>query len=112
MIDPEFESVPGMVTIERAGKVLWSQEILTGEMEMCHSVGNIEHHHFKFEGHRRPGDLHVHYFGACNLSFGAGILLEHGDWMEVAFRNFGRPLRNFLCVAGRQDKLVTVKSLG
>ncbi len=111
VIDPEFQSVPGVVTIERAGKTLWSQEILTGEMEMCHSVGNIEHHHFKFEGHRRPGDLHVHYFGACSLSFGAGILLEHGDIMDVSFVGFGRPLRNVLRIASRDDKLITVKSL-
>ena len=111
VIDPEFQSVPGTVTIERAGKVLWSQEILTGEKEMCHSVGNIEHHHFKFEGHRRPGDVHVHYFGACSLSFGAGILLQHGDIMEVAFAGFGRPLRNPLRIAPRGDTLITVKLL-
>ena len=72
VIDPEFQSVPGTVTIERAGQPLWTQAIITGEQEMCHSLANIEHHHFKFEGHRRPGDLHVHYFGACSLSFGAG----------------------------------------
>jgi len=112
VIDPEFQSVPGTVKIERGGKKIWSQEILTGEKEMCHSLANIEHHHFKFEGHRRPGDVHVHYFGACSLSFGAGILLENGDWMEIAFNNFGRPLRNFLRVADRQDTLITVKSLG
>jgi hypothetical protein len=112
VIDPDFQSVPGTVKIERGGKTIWSQEILTGEKEMCHSLANIEHHHFKFEVHRRPGDVHVHYFGACSLSFGAGVLLEAGDWMEVAFSNFGRPLRNFLRVADRQDTLVTVKSLG
>jgi hypothetical protein len=112
VIDPDFQSVPGTVKIERGGKTIWSQEILTGEKEMCHSLANIEHHHFKFEVHRRPGDVHVHYFGACSLSFGAGILLEHGDWMEVAFANFGRPLRNFLRVADRQDTLITVRSLG
>jgi hypothetical protein len=111
VIDPEFQSVPGTVTIERGGKVLWSQEILTGEMEMCHSVGNIEHHHFKFEGHRRPGDVHVHYFGACSLSFGAGILLQHGDIMDVSFVGFGRPLRNPLRIAPREDALITVKLL-
>jgi hypothetical protein len=112
VIDPEFQSVPGTVKIERAGKIVWSQEILTGEKEMCHSLANIEHHHFKFEGHRRPGDVHVHYFGACSLSFGAGVLLEHGDWMEVAFSDFGRPLRNFLRIADREDTLITVKSFG
>jgi hypothetical protein len=112
MIDPDFQSVPGTVKIERGGKTIWSQEILTGEKEMCHSLANIEHHHFKFEGHRRPGDVHVHYFGACSLSFGAGVLLDHGDWMEVAFNNFGRPLRNFLHIADRQDTLITINSLG
>jgi hypothetical protein len=111
VIDPEFQSVPGVVKIERGGKIIWSQEIVTGEKEMCHSVANIEHHHFKFEGHRRPGDVHVHYFGACSLSFGAGILLEHGDVMEVSFNGFGRPLRNLLRVADRNDRLVTVKPL-
>jgi hypothetical protein len=112
VIEPDFQSVPGSVKIERGGKTIWSQDILTGEKEMCHSLGNIEHHHFKFEGHRRPGDVHVHYFGACSLSFGAGVLLENGDWMEVAFKNFGRPLRNFLRIADRQDKLITVESFG
>ena len=72
VLDPEFQSVPGTVKIERAGKILWSKDIATGESEMCHSLANIEHHHFKFEAHRRPGDLHVHYFGACSLSFGDG----------------------------------------
>jgi hypothetical protein len=112
VVDPDFQSIPGTVKIERAGKTIWSQEILTGEKEMCHSLANIEHHHFKFEVHRRPGDVHVHYFGACSLSFGAGVSLEDGDWMEVAFNNFGRPLRNSLRVANRHDELITVKSLG
>jgi hypothetical protein len=112
VIDSDFQSVPGNVRIERSGKTIWSQEILTGEKEMCHSLANIEHHHFKFEGHRRPGDVHVHYFGACSLSFGAGVLLEQGDLMEIAFNGFGRPLRNFLRIADRQDKLITVDSLG
>lgn len=111
VIDPQFESVPGKVTITRAGKVLWTQDIVTGEREMCHSLANIEHHHFKFEGHRRPGDLHVHYFGACSLSFGAGIQLTDGDEMQVAFESFGRALRNPLRVSRTENKLVTVQPL-
>jgi len=111
LIDPDFKSVPGKVTIERANKVLWSQEILTGEDEMCHSLANIEHHHFKFEAHRRPGDLHVHYFGACSLSFGAGVHLADGDEMIVEFNGFGRALRNPLRVARDGATLVAVKSL-
>jgi len=112
ILDPEFQSIPGTVKIERAGKTLWSQEIATGEREMCHSLANIEHHHFKFESHRRPGDLHVHYFGACSLSFGAGVELLDGDIMDISFTGFGRPLRNSLRVANGENKLVTVQFLG
>jgi hypothetical protein len=111
VIDPEFRSVPGKVAIERGGHEFWSKEIITGENEMCHSLANIEHHHFKFEEHRRPGDLHVHYFGACSLSLGAGIELADGDVMEIAFSGFGRPLRNWLRVA-RGDKLIVAQPLG
>ena len=66
---------------------------------MCHSLRNLEHHHFKFEAHRRPCDVHVHFFGTDCLSFGAGIALQDGDVMEVAFEGFGRPLRNPVHVA-------------
>jgi hypothetical protein len=111
VLDPEFQSVPGTVKIERDGKILWSQDIVTGEKEMCHSLANIEHHHFKFEGHRRPGDLHVHYFGACSLSFGAGIALENRDVMEISFSGFGRPLRNPLRAPLKEEALVTVRPL-
>lgn len=111
VVDPEFQSVPGKVTIERGGRELWSKEIVTGENEMCHSLRNIEHHHFKFETHRRSGDVHVHYFGACSLSFGAGIQLADGDEMHVEFSGFGRALRNPLRVATRENKLVTVQSI-
>ena len=63
---------------------------------MCHSLANIEHHHFKFENHRRPGDVHVHYFGAHSLSFGDGFQCADGDVMIVRFDGFGRSLKNTL----------------
>ena len=111
VIDPQFESVPGNVTIERAGREFWSKEIATGETEMCHSLRNIEQHHFKFETHRRSGDVHVHYFGACALSFGDGVQLADGDVMSISFAGFGRALRSPLRVATGQATLITVKSL-
>src|SRR6185503_12405593 len=46
VIDPDFQSVPGEVVIERGGKIFWSKEIRTGEAEICHSLPNLEHHHF------------------------------------------------------------------
>jgi hypothetical protein len=111
VIDPEFNSVSGEAKIERDGKVFWSKEILTGENEMCHSLANIEHHHFKFETHRRPGDVHVHFFGACALSFGDGVQLADGDVMEISFANFGRALRNPLKISHDEAKLILVNSL-
>jgi hypothetical protein len=111
VVDPVFQSVHGNVTIERGGKVLWSKAIRTGEEAMCHNLQNLEHHHFKFETHRRPGDVHVHFFGACSLSFGDGVQLADGDVMEVQFDGFGRPLRNPVRTAPNVDVLVTVRSL-
>jgi hypothetical protein len=111
VIDPKFDSVRGTVKIHRAEKLLWSQDILTGEKQMCHGLANIEHHHFKFEAHRHPGDVHVHYFGACSLSFGAGIELAAGDVMEISFAGFGRPLRNPLHVSSGTNRLIKVRAL-
>ena len=108
VLDPSFELVPGEVTIERAGKVLWSKPIRTGESAMCHSLENMEHHHFKFEAHRRPGDVHIHFFGADAFSFGEGVALQDGDWMQVRFDGFGKPLRNPVRIAGGTQKLVKV----
>lgn len=111
VIDPEFQSVPGRASIEHAENIIWTKEICTGEAEMCHSLQNIEHHHFKFETHRRPGDVHVHYFGACALSFGDGIQLADGDVMEIQFEGFGRPLGNPVHIIETADQLVSVQSL-
>jgi hypothetical protein len=111
VVDPDFESVPVEVKIERAGKLLWSKTFCTGEAEMCHSLANIEHHHFKYEAHRRPGDVHVHFFGTDGLSFSDGITLLNKDVMQVSVQGFGRPLRNPVWVAGTRAELVTVKAL-
>ena len=112
VVDPEFESVPGEVILERAGRVLWSREIRTGQAEMCHSLQNIEHHHFKFEQHRRPGDLHVHFLGADCLSFGEGIRLADGDMIEIRFEGFGRPLRNPVRICKTASLLISAVALG
>lgn len=110
-LDPDFGLVRGRVAIERAGRIIWEREIATGEHEMCHSVANIEHHHFKFEAHRRSGDVHVHYYGAHSLSFADGVLLAEGDVMAIQFGGFGRALRNPVKVAGPLREPVLVRSL-
>ena len=78
---------------------------------MCHSLTNIEHHHFKFEWHRRPGDMHIHFYGADAFSFGAGVTLNEGDVMKVQFDGFGRALCNPLKVDAAADAVVAVQAL-
>ncbi len=96
ILDPDFSGVTGTARILRGAATVWEKPIRSGESNMCHSLRNIEHHHFKFSQHRRPGDVHVHFFGASAFSFGDKFRLENGDVMEVAFEGFGRPLQNKL----------------
>jgi len=111
VVDPDFRSVAGRITILREEAPLWTKDVRTGEDEMCHSLANIEHHHFKFEAHRRPGDVHIHFFGACSLSFGEGIRLQDGDLMEVGFEGFGRALRNPLRAQKESPKQIPANPL-
>lgn len=111
VVDPEFQAIPVKVTIERGAAVLWSKSFGTGETNMCHSLQNIEHHHFKFEIHRRPGDVHVHFFGTACLSFSDGIHLQDGDVMQVAAEHFGRPLRNPVRISKLKSDPITASPL-
>jgi hypothetical protein len=110
-LDPDFSLVTGTVTIERGGSVLWTKEISTGDQRMCHSLANIEHHHFKYQPHRRPGDAHVHFLGAGAFSFGEGIKLEDGDEMIISWSGYGRPLRNRIEIEASQEQAVHVAAL-
>ncbi|MDQ2842302.1 MAG: GguC protein [Acidobacteriota bacterium] len=107
----DFGDVPGTVAILRGGTTLWRKDIWTGQQNMSYSVANLEHHHFKYEAHRRPGDAHVHFFGADAFSFGDGIELKENDVMEISFASFGLPLRNFLTVSDPPEKFVAVETL-
>jgi hypothetical protein len=112
VLSPDFDLVQGEVSIERNGRCLWSRAVASGETEMSHSLRNIEHHHFKFDAHRRPGDVHVHFFGAHSLSFGDGISLADGDIISIRFEGFGRALRNVVAIEGRDDRPIDVRALG
>jgi hypothetical protein len=105
-IDPQFATIAVTARIERDGEARWCKTFRSGETEMCHSLQNIEHHHFKFEAHRRPGDVHVHFFGTDCLSYSDGLRLKEGDVTEVAAEGFGRPLRNRVHVAHTDTPVV------
>jgi hypothetical protein len=84
----------GMSRIRRAGEIVWERPFLTGENNMCHTLANLEYHHFKYSAHRRPGDVHLHFFGTATLSFADGIAALPGDVFEVELPELGAPLRN------------------
>ena len=111
IVDGEFADARGMVQILRRGKVIWKQEFATGEKNMSHSLANLEHHHFKYAAHRRPGDVHIHFFGADAFSFGAGIELADGDVMELELAGFGRALRNPLRIDRSKPGLIRVQGI-
>ncbi|BBI53513.1 hypothetical protein HORIV_59340 [Vreelandella olivaria] len=100
----------GTSRIQRSGETVWEKPFLTGEANMAHSLANLEYHHFKYPGFRRPGDVHVHFFGTATLSFADGIKVREGDRFEININEFGRALRNPLRVEA-DAPAISVKSL-
>jgi len=104
-------SISGTVRLLRGGDELWAETFLTGEANMSHSIANLEYHHFKYDGFRRSGDVHCHFFGAATLSFSAGVNARPGDIFEISAPPFSRPLINPLVASGLSGTLVTVQPL-
>jgi len=103
------DDIQGMCRIRRTGQTVWEKPFATGEANMSHSLANLEHHHFKYAAFRRPGDVHVHFFGTATLSFADGMTAAPGDEFEIAAPPFLMPLRNPLAVA--PDAPIAVRSL-
>jgi hypothetical protein len=99
--------VRGTSRIRRGGEVLWEKPFLSGEANMSHSIANLEHHHFKYGLFRRPGDVHVHFFGTATLSFSEGVQTLPGDVFEIEAAPFSLPLRNPLAAGERREVTVT-----
>jgi hypothetical protein len=99
---PELRTgaLPGAVTgrsrVRRGNEIIFDKPFLSGEDNMSHTIANLEAHHFKYAGFRRPGDVHVHFFGTATLSFSAGVKTEAGDVFEIEADAFLFPLRNAL----------------
>lgn len=88
------EDIRGASRILRGGQVVWEKPFLSGAANMSHSFANLEHHHFKYDVFRRPGDLHVHMFGTATLSFADNFATQTGDVFEIDAPQLGLPLRN------------------
>jgi hypothetical protein len=110
VLDAPFEDVRGQVRIRRGHDIIWSTTVATGEANMCHSLANLEHHHFKYPQHRRAGDAHVHFLGADSFSSAAGIEMKDGDEMIIQWGGFGLPLVNPLRVDRSGHRLVEIQS--
>lgn len=107
------EDIRGVSRILRDGVEIWSKPFLTGAANMSHSLENLEHHHFKYEIFRQPGDVHVHMFGTATLSCVDGVICQDADVFEIGASGFGPPLRNGLAIApaAAANRRVSVKSL-
>lgn len=96
----DFQDVSLRCTVKRGAQTIYdSGEMQTGEQWMCHSLRNLEDHHFKYPQHRRPGDIHLHFFGTSKLSHGAREwIYQAGDEIRIDSPAFAAPLIN--AVAG------------
>jgi hypothetical protein len=101
----------GTSRIRRDGAVIWEKPFLSGEANMSHTYANLEHHHFKYDLFRHPGDVHVHMFGTATLSFADGIRPRDGDMFEIDAPALGLPLMNRLAVAPKSNDAVQVSAL-
>jgi hypothetical protein len=90
------QQLTGQSRIIRDGQVLWQSSFRSGEANMSHRISSLEHHHFKYPSFRRPGSVHVHFFGTATLSFGDGVRTQSGDRFEIECGAFGAPLCNVL----------------
>ncbi|UWF60725.1 MULTISPECIES: AraD1 family protein [unclassified Brucella] len=103
------DHVEGVSRIRRGDEVIFEKPFLSGEANMSHAIANLEHHHFKYALFRRPGDIHVHFFGTATLSFSDGVKTEAGDQFEICAKPFRYPLVNRLGQAAAEK--ITVRAL-
>ena len=92
----EFKDISINCDIERdGGKIYKSGPIKSGEEYMSHSLSNMEYHHFKYDIHRLPGDLHLHYFGTSQLSYSTrDWKFNTGDKIIISSNEFEGSLKN------------------
>ena len=92
----DFQEIPLRCTVTRGKQLLYdSGPLFSGEKHMCHSLANLEDHHFKYPQHRLSGDVHLHFFGTSKLSFGTRTWqYADGDLVKVEAPGFSAPLTN------------------
>jgi hypothetical protein len=92
----DFQEIALRCSVFRRGNSIYdSGDLRSGARSMCHSLANLEDHHFKYPQHRRPGDVHLHFFGTSRLSFGTrDWKFEADDEIRIEAPGFSPPLVN------------------
>jgi hypothetical protein len=105
------DEVSGTVRIRRDSEILWEKSFATGQANMSHAIENLEYHHFKYPGFRRPGDVHVHFLGTATLSFADDVRTQTGDVFEIEVPGFGPALVNPLVTEAASFPYAGVRAL-
>jgi hypothetical protein len=111
-ITEDFADIPLRCTVTRNGtKIYDSGELRSGEKNMCHSLANMEDHHFKYSQHRIPGDAHLHFFGTSRLSFGSRTwTYQPGDEIQISAPGWCESLVNTVAAGSPEEaELMTVE---
>ncbi len=103
--------ISGRVSLQRENNIVWEATFQTGEEGMSYTISHLEHHLFKYEMFRKPGDAACHFFGAATLSYNAGIRTQPGDQIEISAPGFGRSLRNPVGRATGEQEIIKVRAL-
>jgi len=101
----DFADIALQCTVSRHGQQIYdSGELRSGERNMCHSLANIEDHHFKYGQHRIPGDVHLHFFGTSKLSYGSRTwTYQPGDVIRITASGWCEPLINVVSAGPTQE---------
>jgi hypothetical protein len=101
----DFQDISLRCSVMRRSQTIYdSGPLSSGEKSMCHSLRNLEDHHFKYPQHRRPGDVHLHFFGTSRLSFGArDWRFEPDDEIRIEAPGFSPTLINRVAVELSHD---------
>lgn len=95
-VTESFGDIELQCTVYRNGQLQYDSGTLrSGAQNMCHSLANMEDHHFKYPQHRQPDDAHLHFFGTSKLSFGTrNWSYQPGDEIRITAPSFCEPLIN------------------
>ena len=104
--DGDFQDIELRCEIKSQGRTTYdSGRLQSGEKWMCHSLRNLEDHHFKYAQHRRPGDIHLHFFGTSQLSYKTrDWRFQAGDEIRIESPSFSGALVNFVAGGPQTDE--------